>query len=681
MNVLIFFPHFYDIFMRKLKSRGGKTLEDNNKKQLLELFIFETSQFLEQLEELVMSSEENGLTMDAVNEIFRIMHTIKGSSAILGEDNISVLAHDIEEVFSIIRSKKLLDIEFGALAEVILSCSDYFGNELERIQSGEPPAAKPADILEKIKEILKSLDQDSGSKPNVSHEKKIKNLSIDLDNYKPQSGATTYYIKVKFEKDSGMESLRAFSLIQNIKEYAKVLEHVPFDLDKSENTELIKEKGFQVIFESDKDYETVKEYIESKNTLLAEFELNIINKDNITLQQTAQAPKDTQKNKLDTGFISVNIKKLDMLMDITSEIIITEALLLENPDLVGKRLTNFRGVARRFMKMTDELQDIVFSLRMLPIAPVFHKMKRIVRDMGVKLNKPVEIIFEGEDTEVDKNIIEHISDPLMHIIRNSIDHGIEFPDERAAKGKPETGRIILEAKNVGNEVWITISDDGRGLDREKILEKARQIGFTSKSSSEIDDKEVYSFIFLPGFSTKDEATEFSGRGVGMDVVNKNLEMVNGTVNIDKTSPKGTVITLRIPVTLTIIDGMNVAVGDAKYTIPVDAMQEAVVLKSKNIFVDTSGNEIANIRGDFYPLVRLNERFSVKNSAAAGVEDGICIVLDRKDQKLCLFADKLLGEQQVVFKPLPEYVKKHNGISGCTLLGDGSISLILDTVSI
>ncbi|HEX9061129.1 MAG TPA: chemotaxis protein CheA, partial [Clostridia bacterium] len=411
------------------------------------------------------------------------------------------------------------------------------------------------------------------------------------------------------------------------------------------------------------------------------FELNIINKDSIALQQTVHAQKDSQKNKLDTGFISVNIKKLDMLMDITSEIIITEALLLENPDLAGKRLTNFRSVARRFMKMTDELQDIVFSLRMLPIAPVFHKMKRIVRDMGVKLNKPVEIIFEGEETEVDKNIIEHISDPLMHIIRNSIDHGIEFPDERAAKGKPETGRIVLGAKNVGNEVWITISDDGRGLDREKILEKARQIGFTNKSSSEIDDKEVYSFIFLPGFSTKDEATEFSGRGVGMDVVHKNLEMVNGTVNIDKTSPQGTVITLRIPVTLTIIDGMNVAVGDAKYTIPVDAMQEAVVLKSKNIFVDTSGNEIANIRGNFYPLVRLNERFSVKNSAVAGVEDGICIVLDRKDQKLCLFADKLLGEQQVVFKPLPEYVKKHNGIAGCTLLGDGSISLILDTVSI
>jgi len=303
-------------------------------------------------------------------------------------------------------------------------------------------------------------------------------------------------------------------------------------------------------------------------------------------------------------------------------------------------------------------------------------MNRIVRDMSKKLDKSVELEIIGEETEVDKNIIERLTDPLIHLIRNSIDHGIEMADERAAIGKPPTGKLILEAKNAGGEVWIIVKDDGRGLNKEKILERARENGLIFKPESELTDREIYSFIFLPGFSTKDSVTEFSGRGVGMDIVTKNIEMVGGSVHVDSTPGEGTTFSMRFPLTLAIIDGMIIAVGGNKYTIPTVSILESFKVKSEAIFEDEMGNEMIMVRGECYPIVRLHRRFRI-DTEITDFSEGIMIMVEGEDKRMCIFADALLGQQQVVVKALPKYIKKVNGIAGCTLLGDGDISLILN----
>ncbi|GAE87690.1 signal transduction histidine kinase CheA [Acetivibrio straminisolvens JCM 21531] len=351
-------------------------------------------------------------------------------------------------------------------------------------------------------------------------------------------------------------------------------------------------------------------------------------------------------------------------------------MVTQNPDLEGLQLDNFHKAARQLNKLTNELQDVVMSIRMVPLSMTFQKMNRIVRDMGKKLNKSIELEIIGEETEVDKNIIERISDPLIHLIRNAVDHGLEDAEERVAKGKPPAGKITLEAKNAGGDVWIFVKDDGRGLNREKILKKARVAGLIHKPENELTDKEIYSFIFTPGFSTKDNVTEFSGRGVGMDIVSNNISMVGGTIFVDSVPDNGTIISIKLPLTLAIINGMSIKVGKSRYTIPTISIKESFKVKNEAIITDSEGNEMIMVRGEVYPIVRLH-RFYKIDTAVTDINDGIIVMVENDSKVICIFADELLGEQQVVVKALPKYIKKVKGIGGCTLLGDGSISLILD----
>jgi two-component system chemotaxis sensor kinase CheA len=363
-------------------------------------------------------------------------------------------------------------------------------------------------------------------------------------------------------------------------------------------------------------------------------------------------------------------------MDLVGEIVISEAMVVQNPELMGLELNSFNKAARQLQKITLDLQDVVMSIRMVPLSTVFQKMNRLVRDMCKKTGKSVKLEIIGEGTEVDKNIIEHISDPLMHLIRNSIDHGIEEELVRNEMGKPKEGKVVLEAKNAGGDVWIIVKDDGQGLEKEKILKKAREKGLLKKQENEYTDKEIYSFIFLPGFSTNEEVTEFSGRGVGMDVVTKNIEKVGGMVAVDSKLGEGTTLSIKIPLTLAIIDGMMIKVGDSSYTVPLTSIKESFRVKNEEITVDAEGNELIMVRGKCFPIIRIYKRYSVKTKVI-NIYDGIIMMVENNGNTVCLFADELIGQQQVVVKSLPKYIKKIKGIAGCTLLGDGSISLILD----
>ena len=368
-------------------------------------------------------------------------------------------------------------------------------------------------------------------------------------------------------------------------------------------------------------------------------------------------------------------------MDLVGELVTSESMVVGSPELRGLKLDGFHKAARELRKLTDELQDVVMSIRMVPLSGVFQRMNRIVRDMCKKLEKDVDFITEGGDTEVDKTINEAIGDPFMHMIRNSMDHGIEQPEERLAKGKPAKGRITLAAKNIGGEIVITISDDGQGLDTGILMKKARENGLLTKPESEYTDKEIYGFIMLPGFSTNKEVTEFSGRGVGMDVVRQNLEKVGGSLSIDSKKGEGTTFTIKIPLTLAIVDGMELAVGDSVFTLPISSIKQSFkVSEDHQVILDTDGTEMIMLRGQCYPLIRLHQLFGIPTEVT-DLHEGIIMQIENSDKVACIFADELLGEQQVVVKPFPKFLAKYEikqmGISGCTILGDGSISLILD----
>ena len=375
-------------------------------------------------------------------------------------------------------------------------------------------------------------------------------------------------------------------------------------------------------------------------------------------------------------------------MDIVGEIVITESMVTSSPELrhlSRDSFDNFMKSARQLRKLTDDLQDIAMSLRMVPVSGVFQKMNRIVRDMKQKLDKDVRLTIVGEDTEVDKTIVDSIQDPIMHIVRNSMDHGIEdTEEERVAAGKSRQGEIILSATHTSSEVVIEVTDDGRGMDPDKLLAKARERGILTKPESEYTRKEALGLIMAPGFSTNQTVTEYSGRGVGMDVVRKNVESVGGVVSLSSELGKGTTVTMKIPLTLAIMDGMKVTVGSSIFTIPIANIRQSFKVSADQIIHDEDDSEMVERMGNFYPIVRLHQFYNI-DTEVTELDKGILMWVESSDRSFCLFVDDLIGEQQVVVKPLPVYLNcfelKNYGITGCTILGNGNISLILDIMSL
>lgn len=665
---------------------------DSSMEPMLEMFIFESTSLLTQLDEILLKTEKSKVfTLEDINEIFRIMHTIKGSSAMMDVENIAAIAHSVEDMFFVIREnteKASQDSE--TLFELVFEASDFMTQEMDKIQNDLPADGAYAQLKDNLKLFTNKLNGiEETTSPKKEHISNVKSANID------SSSLTT--AKVTFEEGCKMENLRAFMIINKLKDHCEHLIFSPNDIEtNSSSANVILEQGFIISFKNNgtTTNEEILKMIETsmnvENYLLIENNRNsevdkTTQEPTVNPVQDANATLTQAKNTTTTGakqqsIISVNLQKLDELMDIVGEIVITESMVTSSPDLKGLLLDNFQKSARQLRKLTDELQNIAMSIRMVPVSTAFNKMQRIVRDISKKLDKKADLILIGEETEVDKTIIDNLSDPLMHMIRNAMDHAIEMPDERIAVGKNATGQVILSAQNTGGEVVITISDDGRGLCAEKILAKAKANGLLSKDESEYSEKEVFNMIMLPGFSTKENVTEFSGRGVGMDVVKKNIEKVGGIVTVESKLGVGTNFLIKIPLTLAIIDGMEISVGSSTYTLPINNIKEAFKVSADQLIRDTENSEMIMIRGQCYPIIRLHDLYSIQTQIT-NLEDGIVIMIESEEKTACLFVDKLIGEQKVVVKPLPIYLNQFNikesGISGCTILGDGSISLILD----
>ncbi|MDR2391585.1 MAG: chemotaxis protein CheA [Planctomycetota bacterium] len=375
--------------------------------------------------------------------------------------------------------------------------------------------------------------------------------------------------------------------------------------------------------------------------------------------------------------IRVDLRKLDGMLDLVGELVIAEEMVTRHPVVWNAENESLERAVHQLRRVTNSLQDMATSVRMIPLAPTFRRMTRLVYDLSVKAGKQVDLILLGEDTEVDRTVIERISDPLVHIIRNAIDHGIEPPAVRVALGKSETGSITIEGHHEGGEVWVVVTDDGRGLDRDAILAKAISRGLVTNDGAELTDNQVFHFIFEPGFSTATKVTDISGRGFGMDVVKKNIEKLSGKIDIRTRMGEGTAVVMRIPLTLAIIDGMLVRSGDTRYIIPLLSIRESLKPDVSQIFSTPDGQQMVRIRNDLVPIVKLNETFS-RVRASRDLVDGILMIVEGEEgEVVALFADELLGQQETVIKGLSGWLKHSRGVSGCTILGDGEVGLILD----
>lgn len=692
---------------------------------MLDMYFYETNSLLEQLDEILLRTEQaNAFESDDIKEIFRIMHTIKGSSAMMGFDNLSVLAHKAEDMFFVIRENPDVITDVSFVYDLVFQVSDSYKAQIEAIQNNVNGEYEQFNFDELIEKLNKAKDKLSGEASGAVAPAQAAPApaapAVPAAAAPAASGNGKTTVRVFFEEGCQMENLRAFLLINTIKDKCSFLEYTPSDVEtNSESSKEIIDHGFLITFSAADNQDYILKQIETAlnvqsyevlsaateapaaseapkaeippepaKTAPAEKPAEVkpaapVHTDSaIEKAQAAVANVAAQGGMQKQSLISVNLAKLDALNDIVGEIITTESMVISNPDLEGLELESFSKAARDLKKLTGELQDTVMSIRMVPLSGVFQKMNRIVRDMRKKLNKDVEFVMEGEETEVDKSIVDSLQDPLMHLVRNCMDHGIEeHPEDRTNAGKSAKGTVKLTAQNSSGEVIITVSDDGAGIDPEKVLAKAKRSGVLTKPESEYTVKEIQNLILLPGFSTNETVTEFSGRGVGMDVVKANVEKCNGTIIVDSKKGLGTTFIIKIPLTLAIIDGMEISVGDIVFTVPISTIRESFKVEPEQILRDTDGNEMIMLRGICYPILRMHEKFGIETEVT-DLKEGILLLVETDNKKMCIFADKLIGEQQVVVKPFPKYLSRYNikgeGLSGCTIMGDGSISLIIDT---
>ena len=680
---------------------------------ILDMYLYETNTLLEQLDGILLAAEQaDTFSQDSVNEIFRIMHTIKGSSAMMEFPSLMTVAHRIEDLFFIIREKGI-DVVPETLRpelfDMLFQAVDFFRGEIEKVENGQPLSDSIDSIVDKINSLIDKIQGGGAPAP----EEKPAPAGGTPESVQPAADPSyPFGIQVFFDEGSGMENLRAFMLLNGVKDYCADYLSVPENVENDPTTsEIIADQGFFVWFHTAQERDSAIPAVHAAGSV-SSFQSVDAKAEEAPAQPAAAAeapaagapgpppppapargapppppppaPPPKQPAAAKESLISVSLTKLDQLMAVVSEIVITESMVTASPDLKGLRLDNFNKSARELRKLTDDLQDVSMSLRMVPVSSTFQKMNRIVRDMSKKLNKRAKLTLIGENTEVDKTIVDGISDPIMHIVRNSMDHGLEETEaERIAAGKDPVGEIILSARHTGSEVIIEIKDDGKGADCQAVLNKAIRQGLADPDQ-EYSQKEILNFLMMPGFSTNTEVTEFSGRGVGMDVVKKNVADVGGTVSISSEWGKGMTTTLKIPLTMAIMDGMEVSVGGSIFTIPINNIRSSVKVSDTEVIHDPARGEMVKFLDSFYPIIRAKDVFQMEQGCD-NIEEGILMWVEAGERSYCLFVDELMGEQQIVVKPMPAYVNSFNiknyGITGCSILGDGSISIILDIANL
>lgn len=683
--------------------------------QYLEIFIDETKEHLQTLNDQVLILEAEPENIDTVNEIFRAAHSLKGMAGTMGYKRMQRLTHDMENVFSEIRNGKLnVDAD---MVDIVFKCLDaiegYLSNIIETSDEGTEDNEELIGLLNAaldnkhdepaVKEEPKEVKED---KPAAGSDARKKYLSIPIADFERNAmleaktnGMHVYATTVYIQETCLLKAARAFLVFKGLENKGEIIKSVPSVQDiEDERFEF----DFSMFIISEKSLEEIKKAIENvseiEEAVIEEFSLPDTVVDS-TAKPEEGTPKHTEKEEkhekteekktqgtknskpVVNRSVRVDIEKLDDLMNLVSELIIAKNGLVSVSGVNSNHEQGFNEQIEYLERITTNLHESVMKVRMVPIESVVNRFPRMIRDLSKKLNKEMELIMTGEDTELDRTVIDEIGDPLMHMLRNAADHGLEPTIERLRIGKPQVGTIRLDAYQDGNNVTIEVCDDGAGVDVEKIKRKAIEKGAITEEQAEyMTDKEAVDLLFQPAFSTAEKISDVSGRGVGLDVVKNKIEGLGGDVEVVTKLGEGTKFIVRLPLTLAIIQALMVDVSGEKYALPLNSVVTIEEIMPEDIkYVHTK--EVINLRGEVIPIIRLNEVLDLEPVDDENLfdDEGLIVVIVKKgDKQAGLVIDKLLGQQEIVIKPLGKYIRVPKLISGATILGNGEVALIIDS---
>lgn len=651
-----------------------------DKSQYLQQFVEETREYLENLNQVLLQWERQPEAKDMVQEVFRIAHTIKGMAATMELEEITILSHHLENLLDQVRQGKIK--AEGSFFDLLLASVDALASLVQGLERGSTPGK------EEIAPLLARLQGFGSGQARSSGKEGEQALSLSFNEYEKkvmararEEGFEVFQINVWLQPDCLLKRARVYVILRSLEQLGEIIKTVPTveDLEEEKFTDhftvvLICRAGEEAIRKTMEGLAEIERY---ELLALAEPAAPAASSRSPAAEGSSGTKKKTKdKDRMSARqTVRVGIDRLDQLMNLVGELVITKTRLEQLLALhTGSEIEEaLKGLGR----ISSTLQDVVMQARMVPVAQVFNRFPRMIRDMAKELGKEINLVISGEETELDRRVIDELADPLVHIIRNAVDHGLEDTAARVAAGKPPQGRLDLLAYYEGNSVVIEVKDDGRGISLEKLKEAALKGGFITPAEAEtMGEEETLNLIFAPGFSTASQVSSISGRGVGLDAVRAKIESLNGTIDVETELGVGTVFRIKIPLTLAIIQALLINLGPEVYALPLERVEE--IRRAEEVAIKSiQGKEVITIRGEVIPLVHLREILEVAGEAEGRGEDFLVIV-QTEQQRLALLVDDLVGQKEIVIKPLGRLLTRISLWAGATILGDGKVALILDT---
>ncbi|MBP3039484.1 chemotaxis protein CheA [Bacillaceae bacterium Marseille-Q3522] len=670
--------------------------------QYLEVFIEESKEHLQACNEHLLELEKNPHDLKIINEIFRSAHTLKGMSATMGYEDLASLTHQMENVLDAIRNEKLTVTP--EILDVIFLAVDDLETMVQLVENGGDGKKDVKEVVKKLQLIEKgdsAVENTVASESAAAQKAPVSSSKGDYDEFEltvlqqsKDQGFNAFEISITLRKDCLLKAARVYMVFDVLEKIGEVIKSTPpveqleeeqFDCQftvtvVTKETETPIEKKIAKISEIEKieiHPVELEPFVERKIQKASETSKEQVKKGRYSSSSPAKATDEQRKHgtaKHNGKTIRVNIERLDILMNLFEELVIDRGRLeqisrdLKNPEL--------QETVERMSRISSDLQNIILNMRMVPVETVFNRFPRMVRQLARELHKNINLNIVGEETELDRTVIDEIGDPLVHLIRNSLDHGIELPDIRKAKGKKEEGTVELRAYHSGNHVFVEIEDDGAGINKERVIEKAIANNIiTEQQAGDLTDKQIYDLIFASGFSTAETISDISGRGVGLDVVKSTIEGLGGFVSVDSELGKGTIFSIQLPLTLSIISAMLVEIQKEKYAIPLSSILETAIIHKEDI-LQAHKQKVIDFRGKVVPLLFLKEIFQVPVHKED--DDYYSVIIVRKGEKMAgLVVDSFIGQQEIVLKSLGHFLTNVFAISGATILGDGQVALIID----
>ena len=676
--------------------------------QYLDIFMEESKEHLQGMNSILLRLENSPKDSGLLNEIFRIAHTLKGMSGTMGYNNILHLTHEMENVLDNLRNGKM-EITTSVI-DILFECFDQLENYISKIEATNSEGEMiSGDLINKLNRLLSSPNSvNDYVQETTAIVKNEEEINIEVSDYvakvikiATEKGLGAYSIKITLDSKCMLKSARAYIIINSLERLGEIIHSEPSIEDiEDEKFDL----SFQLIVVSEHEVEKIQKELNSISDIES-VEIISLDEKKISSNESIRANEEvavaqeaiafsspnfsvnnniseeaenTSKKGKSSKTVRVDIDRLDNLMNLVSELIIIKTRLEDTDNAEDRQSMN--EATEQLERITTSLHDAVMKVRMVPIERTFNRFPRMVRDLSRDLGKEISLIMSGAETEVDRTVIDEIGDPLIHLIRNSIDHGIEETLERVRLNKDKVGKVKLKAYPDGNSVVIEVEDDGKGIDIEKVKAKALDKNvITLQQSQMLDDNQIVQLIFAPGFSTADKISDISGRGVGLDVVKTKIESLGGTVEVDTVKNKGSKFIIRLPLTLAIIQALLIYVGKEKYAIPLNNIKEITTIDSDSIR-KIQGNEVVLFRNTTLPILRLSNLLDVPDAENENSAECSVVIVKKGEKTAGILVDGLIGQQEIVIKSLGKFLNNTSGIAGATILGNGSVALIVDTNS-